>query len=947
MYYNGDNNNRNDNFQFDFSQLSFNMPFQIPQFIPQQPPPPPVREEKNGVKYLGVTKTISTYTGEVAYQEEARKSLKEGDKMILPEEVLIDVTQRQEMGGSDIPKVMIFEVSNKANTKKAYGGVLQFSRESTHAYIPRWMFYRLTDDDDKIELELNYRYISVPNATMIKLLPHSKSFYDQNNPKAILELILSKFTVLYKGLTFEVPSPSNSKELLTFEVVEVSPKEVGCIVDQDVQVDFAENKELFPDVKKSPPPSNGLAIDAKNNRISISNGGDDDDDDDSNTDSNSYVSKGGQGLSQSPVMFKDKGHSLTEGPSTAATGSGTSAEQGESGDLCENCGKRIPTQQMRLHLLRCRRIYMRCPKCNTAVMRSALEDHNKEFHTEVKCEKCNGTFADKKELEGHLCPYELVLCEYCGINVVRKEIDQHTEYCGSRTEACEVCGATVTKRDMKLHLESNCTYPPKPKSPQRDQDDGYDAYHHHGHRCKACNNVLHDFEEAERGICANCTKTKLSVFMIDDGESMGGSYCSIYYCPICNEMFNELQFFTEHIKLSKCFKNGSSGSGNEYVCKRCGSFRGDYAHLVMHFSKCVPNKQPQQQSGTYDMDVEETEMLSCPHCNNVFFGPGDLEAHKYVCPKAAVKDDDDDDDMGDDDFLSQSIGRSDNVCPFCSKIFRTSDELSSHVYKCDMDPDRQQNRGGNSGNRDNYDRRGGYECPFCGKGFPSEAMLENHVYKCTEDPDRKPPKDDSDYLCNFCQAKFRTPTELVAHSYDCPKAPDNMAKTAPPKSPPPAPRKSYECPLCKKRLSSEDEMNAHIKQCSLDMIAKENGQKGKRADNTTPIIPYAEVERTEKEHSHRIKGFFFKSSKSPNMDPTRSGSSDIDDEMNTGNVNGSMDFHVCKKCGEMFDSRRSFIHHQMKCGKKKKGMYACPECHMEFNSSDQLERHKEDVHNVD
>ena len=48
------------------------------------------------------------------------------------------------------------------------------------------------------------------------------------------------------------------------------------------------------------------------------------------------------------------------------------------------------------------------------------------------------------------------------MDVAHAELESHMGYCGTRTEPCVKCQQFVMVKDLEKHMESNCTYPPKP-----------------------------------------------------------------------------------------------------------------------------------------------------------------------------------------------------------------------------------------------------------------------------------------------------------------------------------------------------------------------------------------------------------------------------------------------------------------------------------------------------
>lgn len=53
--------------------------------------------------------------------------------------------------------------------------------------------------------------------------------------------------------------------------------------------------------------------------------------------------------------------------------------------FCENCEHLVPLKKMRLHKVACKRLFARCPHCNTPVLKDEMDEHIKFAHPpEVK-----------------------------------------------------------------------------------------------------------------------------------------------------------------------------------------------------------------------------------------------------------------------------------------------------------------------------------------------------------------------------------------------------------------------------------------------------------------------------------------------------------------------------------------------------------------------------------
>ncbi len=74
---------------------------------------------------------------------------------------------------------------------------------------------------------------------MIKLRPHRTKFIETNNPKAVLEYQLRNFTCLHEGDTITITAFNEKFDIDILEITPKTPYNAICIIDTDVNVDFA------------------------------------------------------------------------------------------------------------------------------------------------------------------------------------------------------------------------------------------------------------------------------------------------------------------------------------------------------------------------------------------------------------------------------------------------------------------------------------------------------------------------------------------------------------------------------------------------------------------------------------------------------------------------------------------------------------------------------------
>lgn len=157
-----------------------------------------------------------------------RAHLEDGDKILLPPSAL-DTLARM-----NVAYPMLFELTNGAIGKRTHCGVLEFTAEEGRCYVPFWMMQNLFMEEGAL---LSVKNVTLPKATYVKFQAQSVDFIKINNPRAVLEVTLRKFTCVTKGDMICLPYAGQKYFL---EVTEVKPGEAASIVESDVKVDFDE-----------------------------------------------------------------------------------------------------------------------------------------------------------------------------------------------------------------------------------------------------------------------------------------------------------------------------------------------------------------------------------------------------------------------------------------------------------------------------------------------------------------------------------------------------------------------------------------------------------------------------------------------------------------------------------------------------------------------------------
>lgn len=129
----------------------------------------------------------------------------------------------------------------------------------------------------------------------------------------------------------------------------------------------------------------------------------------------------------------------------------------EATTLCSNCQRPIAASNYVIHSLHCQRNLIKCEKCGEAVPRSGLEEHDLDFHSKVNCPDCHMS-VERPHLETHkktVCRARQQGCLFCELEMPASEINEHENYCGSRTKKCDECGEYVMLKYEQLHIDSN------------------------------------------------------------------------------------------------------------------------------------------------------------------------------------------------------------------------------------------------------------------------------------------------------------------------------------------------------------------------------------------------------------------------------------------------------------------------------------------------------------
>jgi len=171
------------------------------------------------------------------WQTEDPTKLESGDKIVLPPSAL------DQLSKMNIQFPIMFEITNTNTGKISHCSVLEFTAPEGRAYLPLWMFDNLQmDPNSTTHNRVRLRNVPLQKGSYVKLQPHTTSFTELANPRAMLEVALRGFSCLTKGDTIQI-APKNLGQKFSFDVIEVKPATQVSIIETDINVDFAPPKD--------------------------------------------------------------------------------------------------------------------------------------------------------------------------------------------------------------------------------------------------------------------------------------------------------------------------------------------------------------------------------------------------------------------------------------------------------------------------------------------------------------------------------------------------------------------------------------------------------------------------------------------------------------------------------------------------------------------------------
>ncbi len=276
---------------------------------------------------------------------------------------------------------------------------------------------------------------------------------------------------------------------------------------------------------------------------------------------------------------------------------------------CNYCNIVLDKNIYELHLKHCKKLYYNCDSCKENILLSKKEEHNKEYHLELKCKFCNIIIYNfnkeehlknyhplircelckeilgcikAEEYTNHLinkCKFRLHKCYYCNNKYKYNEIEEHELICNNKNKKCEYCNIIVKKELHDLHIR-HCKSKSKSKSKNENKKENQNII-------KTNNNLY---------TCDICNKS----IPIKNKESHIIENHSNIACNKCNLIINKNDFKThkcieKNIKCKFCDINYESDEKLTIHIKNCKlriikcyycDDEYEFCNLVSHANKC-------------------------------------------------------------------------------------------------------------------------------------------------------------------------------------------------------------------------------------------------------------------------------------------------------------------------------------------------------------------------
>ena len=198
---------------------------------------------------------FTAHSGAIFFEESTRlTSFNEQSK------ILLCPTALEEMATKSLVYPLQFRIAPcrsapsapGASLPTAYCGVKEFIAPEGCVILPLWRMDVLgITDGDRVWVSTE----NLPKGSLVKLRPHSVSFTQLSNPKAVLESQLRNFTCLSAGSTIPVFYQNDRYDIDILEVRSTKKQERAIvIVDVDLKVEFERPLDMPEDSPERPLP---------------------------------------------------------------------------------------------------------------------------------------------------------------------------------------------------------------------------------------------------------------------------------------------------------------------------------------------------------------------------------------------------------------------------------------------------------------------------------------------------------------------------------------------------------------------------------------------------------------------------------------------------------------------------------------------------------------------
>lgn len=165
---------------------------------------------------------------------------RDDDKVVLPEDYLVELNQLDVFGKGALIFRLICTVSLSQNPIITHAGIREFTAPSNHIGLPRKVIDTIGGDLASLQ-GIFLKYVVLPKCKFIKVQPKLNRFFEVQLIKRCFEDNLHKHTCLSEG---DVLTIQYRGESYPMSIKETRPEKYVSLLDTDVEVEL-ENSEEF------------------------------------------------------------------------------------------------------------------------------------------------------------------------------------------------------------------------------------------------------------------------------------------------------------------------------------------------------------------------------------------------------------------------------------------------------------------------------------------------------------------------------------------------------------------------------------------------------------------------------------------------------------------------------------------------------------------------------